>query len=135
MQFGVWLEDMEEALSDGAIQESSIVIALHRNAEVLLGADGTWDARPVFAIEQDEDDIDLITFGSTSDPMTVADVRAWSKQNPECGGCELFVPESWEQDGDWSYRRDMPAIGPVMNEQLSQFGVMVWYDGCDSELG
>ncbi len=136
MQMASWLADLDEVLSEGTVDESSTLITLHRVPGTPIESDGAWDARPVVAIERDQEDIDLITYNTALTPMTVADLRAWFSEHPDCGDCELFVPEPWEQaDEDLSLRHDVPAVAMVVNARMSHFGVLVWYEGCESELG
>jgi hypothetical protein len=136
VQLEAWLTDLDEALSQDEIDESSTVVALYRVPELSVDSEDGWDARPVVALERDEEDIDLLTYGASGTALTVADLRDWYSRNSDCGQCELFVPDLPVKSAkDSSYRRDVPAIAMVLNKRLSQFGVIVWYEDCDSELG
>ncbi len=133
------LEHLEEARSVAALSNDGKVVVLVRNLEHELTSDDAWSVAPVIGFEIDEDDLDLqIDLTGSNSSLSLGEFETKLRALlPDGAGFEIFVKGEFRDipshDG-WQTRRDVPVVGSVINEDERLFGMMMWYEGCDTEL-
>lgn len=136
MTTGDMLAYLEEIVSDGSLSGTASVVALVRNSEVPLDADGAFgEIRIVEARMDGEGEATLVADHSELRPGLSVDAlrAALDGFGPGTSEYELYVRGDFQEVGDdWWTCRDAPIIATIPNAEARALGVMPRFDGFEA---